>query len=151
MCTHSVSHRGAQRRALAKARAVRAVELAAAGKTYAAIADVLGYADRGTVHRIVRKELEARSAESVDLLRAVEVARLDALQRGLWDAAMAGDPASCAAVVRIIDQRVRLLGSWVRPWPGPGRARRRMSPRGPSSRCLTTPELPEGQRLFGHT
>ena len=71
-------------RALAKARAVRAVELAAAGMTYAGIADVLGYADRGTVHRIVRKELEARSADSVDLLRAVEVARLDALQRGLW-------------------------------------------------------------------
>lgn len=110
MCTHSVSHRGAQRRALAKARAVRAVELAAAGKTYAAIADVLGYADRGTVHRIVRKELEARSAESVDLLRSVEVARLDALQCGLWDQVMSGDPASCAAMVRIIDQHVRLLG-----------------------------------------
>ena len=46
-------------RALAKARAVHAVELAAAGKTYASIADVLGYADRGTVHRIVRKELDA--------------------------------------------------------------------------------------------
>ncbi len=46
----------------------------------------------------------------MDLLRAVEVARLDALQCGLWDQAIAGDPASCAAVVRIIDQRVRLLG-----------------------------------------
>ncbi len=58
----------------------------------------------------VRKELEARSAESVDLLRSVEVARLDALQCGLWDQVMSGDPASCAAMVRIIDQHVRLLG-----------------------------------------
>ena len=58
-------------RALARARAARSVELAASGHTYEAIAAELGYASRGTVHRMVHKELRARTTDGVDLLRAV--------------------------------------------------------------------------------
>lgn len=60
---------------------------------------MLGYADRGTVHRIVHQELDARTAEGVDMLRSVEIARLDALQVGFWDTALARDPAASMAVV----------------------------------------------------
>jgi hypothetical protein len=97
-------------RALASWRKNRAVELAASGRTYQQIADELGYANRGTVHRIVREALEAEQTESVDLLREVEVRRLDALQDGLWDAAMAGDIDAVNACLRIILARIKVLG-----------------------------------------
>ena len=49
-------------------------------------------------------------AEAVDQHRALELARLDALQASLWDRAEAGDVKAVNAVLRIIDQRSRLLG-----------------------------------------
>lgn len=97
-------------RALAAWRRTRAVELAVEGFTYQQIADELGYANRGTVHRIVQRTLEARLAEGVDELRELEVARLDALQAGLWDAASSGDARACGTILKIIDRRCRLLG-----------------------------------------
>lgn len=78
-------------RALASYRRSKAVELGAGGRSYQQIADELGYANRGTVHRLVREALEAQQVQSVELLREVEVRRLDALQVGLWGSAMAGD------------------------------------------------------------
>ena len=84
--------------------------MAAGGRTYQQIADELGYANRGTVHRIVREVLEAQQAENVELLREVEVRRLDALQVALWDAAMAGDIDAVNACLRIILARIKVLG-----------------------------------------
>ena len=40
----------------------------------------------------------------------MEMARLDALQLALWDDAMAGDVKAAGMVLRIIEQRSRLLG-----------------------------------------
>jgi ABC-type phosphate/phosphonate transport system permease subunit len=84
--------------------------MAAGGCTYQQIADELGYANRGTVHRLVREALEAQQVESIDLLRAVEVQRLDALQASLWPAALAGDVEAATACLRIILARVKVLG-----------------------------------------
>ncbi len=75
-------------RPLAEWRKARAVELATQGYTYQQIADELGYANRGTVHRIVQQALQALQTENVDTLRALEVARLDALQQALWEPAL---------------------------------------------------------------
>ncbi len=50
-----------------------------------------GYANRGTVHRVVQQTLQAVQTENVQALRAVEVDRLDALQQALWDRAMGGN------------------------------------------------------------
>ena len=97
-------------RALAAYRRIKAVELAAGGRTYQQIADHLGYANRGTVHRIVRQALEAQQATGVELLREVEVRRLDALQTGLWEAALAGDVDAVHACLRIIQARIKVLG-----------------------------------------
>ena len=69
-------------RALAASRRVRAVELKAAGLTYEQIAAELGYANRGTVYRIVSEALKAQTVEGVDQLRSLEVERLDQLQLG---------------------------------------------------------------------
>ncbi len=106
-----VLRRGRHRnRALASYRRSRAVEMAAGGCTYQQIADELGYANRGTVHRLVRQALEAQQVESVELLRTVEVQRLDALQAALWPAAMAGDLEAANTCVRLILARSKVLG-----------------------------------------
>jgi hypothetical protein len=75
-------------------------------------ANELGYADRGTVHRIVARALGSHLAEGVEHLGQVEVARLDALQAGLWEAALAGDAAATTACVKIVQARSRLLGMY---------------------------------------
>ncbi len=99
-----------QDHALASWRRSEAVRLRTTGRTYQQIADALGYANRGTVQRIVAQALEAREAESVKLLRQVELDRLEALHEALWPQAMQGDVPSVLAVLRVIDQQARLLG-----------------------------------------
>ncbi len=96
--------------ALAAYRRSRAVELAVAGRSYQQIADELGYANRGTVHRIVHRALQRHEMDSVDALRTVEVERLDALQDGIWDRAMAGEVAAALACLKLITLRCRVLG-----------------------------------------
>jgi hypothetical protein len=97
-------------RALAAHRRRVAVELALTGRTYQQIADEMGYANRGTVYRIVQRTLQDRVYESVDDLRRLEVARLDALQSRYWSRAMSGDLGAAGVVLRVIDRRARLLG-----------------------------------------
>ncbi len=97
-------------KALADWRKCRAVELALHGKTYDQIAREVGYANRGTAHRVVRKALADRLVDNIDELREFEAARLDALQAALWDKAMSGDVRATAGILRIIDRRCRLLG-----------------------------------------
>jgi hypothetical protein len=56
----------------------------------------------------------------VDELRRLEIDRLDVLQAALWPQAMAGDTAAACVVLRIIEQRTRLLGLGREHRPGPG-------------------------------
>src|SRR3954453_6371409 len=97
-------------RALAAERRSRAVEMALTGSSYQAIADELGYANRGTVYRLVKNALEDRQVETIDELRQLEVDRLDALQVAMWDDAMNGDVRAVTAVVRIMHLRAKILG-----------------------------------------
>jgi transposase-like protein len=97
-------------RALSAARRVRAVELKTAGLTYEQIASELGYANRGTVYRIISEALKTQTLEAVGQLRSLEIERLDKLQLALWQKAMDGDVPSAIAVVRCIASRCRLLG-----------------------------------------
>lgn len=83
--------------------------MALTGYTYQAIADQLGYASRGTVHRIVTKALKEQQVESVDELRQLELDRLDMLQYAYWDRALDGDHQAALLVLRVMDQRLRLL------------------------------------------
>jgi hypothetical protein len=96
--------------ALAAARRTSAVQLRTQGWTYEAIAQQLGYSNRGTAFAIVRKALDRHEAEEVDRFRSLETARLDRLQASLWGRAMAGDVAAAAQARRIIETRIRLLG-----------------------------------------
>lgn len=96
--------------ATARLKRARAVELVAEGLSYSEVANRVGFSHRGSAFRAVSKALAEREIEGVDGLRAVELARLDHLQAALWEKAMAGDSRTVASVVRIIDQRARLLG-----------------------------------------
>jgi hypothetical protein len=96
--------------ALASWRRSEAVRLRTAGLSYEQVAQELGYANRGTVHRIVQQALSAREADSVDELRHLELARLDDVQAALWPRMMAGEVSAALGVLRVIDQRIRLLG-----------------------------------------
>jgi hypothetical protein len=97
-------------RALAAARRARAVELRTAGLTYDQIAVELGYANRGTVYRVVSEALRTQTLEAVGELRSLEVERLDSLQSAMWQKAMEGDVPSAFAILRVIMARCRLLG-----------------------------------------
>lgn len=76
---------------LAAQRRTRAIQLVVAGETYQQAADELGYKNRGTVHKIVHRALQAEQSESVGTLRRLQVDRLDARLSAVWDAANRGD------------------------------------------------------------
>ncbi|MCE0488146.1 hypothetical protein [Ornithinimicrobium sediminis] len=97
-------------RALAHARANRALAMRAQGMTYQEIADELGYSNRGAVHHVIHRALQRQATEAAEELRYLENTRLDALQQSLWGAAMDGDVEAATAIVRIIAARVRLNG-----------------------------------------
>jgi len=97
-------------RPLAAWRKTRAVELATQGFTYDAIAQEVGYADRGTAHRVVKRALAQSAVDAVDAHRKLEQDRLDALQLAVWTRAMSGDPVAVQSALKIIEARARLLG-----------------------------------------
>ena len=78
--------------------------------TYQQVADRLGYTSRGTADNVVAKALREQTTEAVGSLRGLENARLDALQRALWDAAMTGDVKAVTVIVQIVGARARLNG-----------------------------------------
>jgi hypothetical protein len=96
--------------AQARVKRARAVELLADGGSYDQIAREVGYSHRGSAHRAVSKALAERETEAVDQLRRVELDRLDRLQAAMWSRAMDGDVRAINMILRVIDQRVRLLG-----------------------------------------
>lgn len=95
--------------ARARARAICSVQLALQGWSYQAIADELGYANRGTVHRIVRNTLAEHEVESIEVLLALELARLDRLFAAFFDDAINGDVKSAEVCLKISIQRSKLL------------------------------------------
>ena len=97
-------------KALAQERRTKAVALAVSGHGYQAIADLMGYANRGTVYRIVQEALKAHQVTSIDEVRELEATRLDALQAALWPDAISGNCQAGQTVLKIMDQRAKLLG-----------------------------------------
>ena len=104
------SQPGTDNTALASYRRTRALKLRAQGKDYAEIAKAVGYANKGTAHKVIAEALEARESQDIDFLRQVESDRLDAMHAALWPAAMTGDVEAIRAILRISDMRCRVLG-----------------------------------------
>ena len=97
-------------RAVAAVKRAKVVEAVADGATYEQAAKRAGYATRSGAYKAFWKAVDGREADAVDQHRTLEVQRLDALQVGLWDKAVSGDVKAVNAVLRIIEQRSRLLG-----------------------------------------
>lgn len=101
--------------ALASYRRTRALELRAQGMGYAEIAAEVGYANKGTAHRVISQALEARESQDVDFLRLIASERLERLLAALWPRAMAGDLGASRVLLRIIDMECRLYGLYGQP------------------------------------
>jgi hypothetical protein len=109
-------------KAIAAYRGARALELAAAGVPYDQITTELGYRSSGAVSKAMWRTIDRRAAAGVEEYRAVELARLEALQRAHWAEAMAGGAASAEVVLSAIEKRIRLLGLDRGPDPSEGPA-----------------------------
>ena len=97
-------------RAVAAVKRAKVVEAVAEGATYEQAAQQVGYATRSGAYKAFWKAVDGREADAVEQHRTLELTRLDALQVGLWDKATSGDVKAVHAVLRIIEQRSRLLG-----------------------------------------
>lgn len=95
--------------ALAAYRKARATEMALAGHDYDTIAKELGYANRSGAWKAVQRSLSQRVDAAVNEYRKEQVALLDEVMKAHWSGAIAGDVRAAAAVLRTIEQRVRLL------------------------------------------
>lgn len=102
---------------VALARRADAVKLFREGRTFQQIADKVGFANRGTAHRVVTTAMKDRIVEDIDELRYMEAARLDAVMAEAWEvlnAATSLEPMitlrAVETIVRIIGQRAKILG-----------------------------------------
>jgi hypothetical protein len=97
-------------RAARAARRLEALHLRLAGWDYDTIARQLGFRHRSSAYRLVQAALAARQREAAPAVRALELARLDALLERVWPRAMAGHLPAVDRVLAILDRRARLLG-----------------------------------------
>lgn len=107
----ATNRNSAQRAQGAKQREM-VLDLRRSGLSYSRIGEKLGITKQAA-HRYVEKAMEetrAQIAASADVLRAEEVARLDAMLQGLWAKAKRGDAAAVDRVLRIGERRQKLLG-----------------------------------------
>lgn len=105
-------HPAAARKVNQAERRTHAIELRKAGATYQAIGDEL-HVTRQTAHEIVTaymNDLQGLASSEAEMIRAIELERLDRMQLGLWTRATGGDVRAVEAVLKIMDRRARYLG-----------------------------------------
>jgi hypothetical protein len=98
-----------ERRLDAADRQRRALELRRSGASFDAIAATLGYRSKSGAFKAVMTGLRATLREPSEELRVLELERLDALLRGIWATACAGDPQALDRALRIAERRAKLL------------------------------------------
>ena len=97
-------------RAVTAYRRTRVVELVADGANFDEAARGAGYSNRSGAWKAYWRAIGDREVEAVDTHRQLELARLDALQRVLWERVELCDIKAIETVLKIIDRRIRLLG-----------------------------------------
>ena len=101
--------RTAPRDLLARERMTRALDMRKSGATLEAISNACGYGSRSSAHKAIRRALAELPVENATELRQVECLRLDELLVSYWQRAKK-DVAVAYLVLKIVDQRARLLG-----------------------------------------
>ena len=92
------------------ARVRHALQLRAAGKSFAEIAQICGYHSLQAAWAAVAAALQQQVRAPAEDLRTLELARLDALQAAVWEQALRGEVAAIDCVLRIMGKRIGLLG-----------------------------------------
>lgn len=87
----------------------KTMQLRLAGATYREIAEAMD-CSVSTAKRRCETSLAEIGKQERELLRSLEVDRLDRLQRAVWADAIQGDLPSIDRALKIIDQRSKLLG-----------------------------------------
>jgi DNA-binding CsgD family transcriptional regulator len=91
-----------------------AIELRMAGATYEDIGEMLGMNKAGAQKAVKRamEKLKQEIIEGGDTLKAIEIARLDRMQEGIWKLATGKFPDVKAIdmILKIMDRRAKLLG-----------------------------------------
>lgn len=93
-------------------RRLNALKLRQKGLSYRAIASQLKCSIT-TAYQDVKTmidQLNSEALEEAEMLRALELFRLDEAQVAIWDSVISGDLKAIAVFLRISDQRCRLLG-----------------------------------------
>lgn len=91
-------------------RQAKVVALRLRGKTFAAIAAELGYADHAGAREAYKRARELYIAAPTREAWELELARLDALTNAVWDKALADKPFAQQRYLEISRQRSRLYG-----------------------------------------
>ena len=93
---------------------VKALELRSAGVTYRDIAKRLGISV-AAAHKIVSRgmgRLIAKCEEKAEMVRTMELDRLDKLQVSLWPSAVKGDAQAIDRVLKIMESRAKYTGAY---------------------------------------
>ena len=90
----------------------KAFELRRRGKNFDEIATELGFANKGSAYKAHARAMARGQVDSTSIeeARQLELARLDAMQAGLWKAASRGDLGAVDKSLKIMMRRDRLLG-----------------------------------------
>jgi transcriptional regulator with XRE-family HTH domain len=110
-----VTHRTAvQRRAAKEVRLAEdekaVLDLRKQGCTYAEVAERLGMSSASQAYRVAQRALAELPRESAEEVRAMELERLDAMHRAVWDAAISGDLDAFDRALKVAESRRKLLG-----------------------------------------
>lgn len=102
------------KRAEVSERRTKAIAMKLAGADWQAIADALGYSDRGAACKDVSRALEQyrrEEAAAVEELRQVTIARYDRLQAAFWQRAVNDkDPKAADVVLKCLAGRAKIEG-----------------------------------------
>lgn len=101
-------------------REAQCIDLRRAGWSYPEIAEKLGYADRSGPFRVVSRAMQRVKSENANAARAMELERLDAMQRAAWaealgqvvqaDGTQACNPRLMEVLLRVSERRAKLAG-----------------------------------------
>ncbi|HEY7183851.1 MAG TPA: hypothetical protein VIC84_20635 [Blastocatellia bacterium] len=91
-------------------RQTEALRLRQAGNTFEQIATKLRYSDPSGARNAVLAALRENVTEPNAEMRALELARLDALHAALWSKARLGDLGAVDRVLKLMERRAKMLG-----------------------------------------
>jgi hypothetical protein len=101
--------RSAKQKSETKEKETRVVQARRAGATWLAIAEEVGYKDASGAYQAYRRATASQTQMEPKELQALELDRLDRLHLAAWNKACSGDLAAMHVVLRIIEQRVKIL------------------------------------------